>query len=94
MNRLNVPCSPAAETLYVEPGVRHCRIFALRGPLRPGQSPEALLAAQGIKEVGMLDDGRITMLDKKYWPTADETRLTAGMLLEVREPAAAVVHVA
>lgn len=79
--------NPAGETLYVEPGTRQCRIFALRGMLRPGQSPEALLAAHEAKQVGLLEQGRIVSLDRVYWPTADETLLKGGMLLPVRDVA-------
>jgi hypothetical protein len=74
-----------SESLYVEPGTRQCRIFAIRGKLRPGLSPEELLASQTCREVGRLEQGHIIALEKQYWPTADETRLTGGMLLPVKQ---------
>lgn len=81
----NLPGIVVDETLYVEPGGRQCRILAIRGKVQPGQSPEAVVNANTYREVGLLKDGRIEKLEKQYWPTADETKLTAGMLLEVRQ---------
>lgn len=72
------------DTLYVEQGTQKCRIFAIRGKLRPGQSPEAMLNTLNCKEVGLLESGRIVALEKQYWPTADETQLTGGMVLDVK----------
>jgi hypothetical protein len=83
---LNLPGIVVDETLYVEPGGRKCRILAIPGRVQPGQSPEAVVAKNAYREVGLLMDGRIEKLEKQYWPTADETKLTEGMLLEVRQP--------
>lgn len=84
---INQPGFAISETLYVQPGTRRCCIFAIRGKLRPGQSPEDMLASNA-RQVGHIVDGRIMSLEKKYWPTADETLLTAGTLLDVKQPAA------
>lgn len=81
----NLPGFVVDETLYVEPGGRKCRILAIPGRVQPGQSPDAVVASNAYREVGLLNNGRIEKLEKKYWPTADETKLTEGMLLEVRQ---------
>jgi hypothetical protein len=90
----NLPGIVVDETLYVEPGGRQCRILAIRGKIQPGQSPDSVVAANAYREVGLLKDGRIEKLEKQYWPTADETKLTEGMLLEVRQLPSAQVYVA
>lgn len=81
----NLPGFVVDETLYVEPGGRNCRILAIPGRIQPGQSPEAVVASNAYREVGLLMDGRIEKLERKYWLTADETKLTEGLLLEVRQ---------
>jgi hypothetical protein len=80
-----------SETLYVQPGTRRCRIFAIQGKLRPGQSPEDMLTS-GARQVGHIVEGRIMQLEKKYWPTADETLLTAGTTLVVKQAAPSRTH--
>lgn len=82
---INQPGFAISETLYVQPGTRRCCIFAIRGKLRPGQSPEDMLASNA-RQVGYTLEGRIMSLEKKYWATADETRLTPGTLLDVKQP--------
>lgn len=58
-----------AETLYVAPGDRQCRIYVIPYPMRPGQSPGDIAHKfqSAWKEVGLLN-GKLELvcLDEKY----------------------------